>query len=192
MTAFGLQPSFIKIFETSAFSRHVRTLPIKQWIIGGGVGGSVTNWSGDIIDVDTMVKALVNKMKVLVPATTSYDYYEVWNYPTVDALPIPVATNALSIVGTSVSTGWSEAVEETFHIQTEAFGKFKLVMLDIPTDNFFGKVAPADFDANVLALIAEITAVDNAWSGRDGARPALAKSATITLNEKLRRSYKLT
>jgi hypothetical protein len=121
-----------------------------------------------------------------------FDYWEIWNYPDPDSLPQPVATLALDIAGTATPLGWSEAVEQTFVIRTTDFGIFKYVLLDAQTNNFFGKVAVSDFAPEYDALMDELTSVDNGWSGRDNARPAIVKGATITLNEKLRRSYRLT
>ena len=189
---YGLYPAFTKIFYHTAFASHVRTLPCKAWVFDGSPQGQFHDWVSGVISADTMIKALVNKEKVIVPSTTVFDYYEIWNYPSEDGLPFPVATNSLAIAGTSVATGWSEAVEQTFMLKTTAFGIFKYIILDAVTNNFFGKVLPADFDPAYDDLMAELTAETNGWSGRDNARPSIVKQATITLNDKLRRSYHLT
>jgi len=98
----------------------------------------------------------------------------------------------LAIAGTGGGTGWAEAVEQTFIIRTAAFGLFKWIMLDVPTDNFFGKVNPADFSSDFTALMSNLTADTSIYAGRDNSKPNIVKQATITLNEKLRRAYKLT
>jgi len=188
----GLQPSFIKCFYHTLYGAHTRTVPIRQWYVGGGVGGSALNWLSDPVSVDTVLKATLNLEKVLVPSTTVFDYYEVWNYPDPTDLPIPVATAPLAIAGTGGGTGWAEAVEQTFIIRTAAFGLFKWIMLDVPTDNFFGKVNPADFSSDFTALMSNLTADTSIYAGRDNSKPNIVKQATITLNEKLRRAYKLT
>jgi len=192
MTANGLFPSFVKMFYHSAFAAHVRTIPTRAWYPGIAGNGFYNNWFELPVDASDMIDALVAVEKVLHPPTTIFDYWEIWNYPDPDALPQPVQTGSLAVVGTSAGTGWSEAVEQTFMLRTTGFGIFKYVLLDVPTDNFFGKVAPASFTTPYNNLMAKLTDENWAWSGRDNFRPSIVKQATITLNEKLRRSYHLT
>jgi hypothetical protein len=188
----SLFPSFVRLFYHTLYAEHVQTLPTRQWSQGLLTYGLFLDWNGIGRAADDMIEDLANKAKVVVPSTTVFDYFEVWNYPDEDSLPQPVATKVLSIAGTSSATGWSEAVQQTFTLRTTDFGIFKFILLDAVTDNFFGKVALADFTTDYNNLMSELMSMDNGWSGRDNARPAIVKGATITLNEKLRREYRLT
>jgi hypothetical protein len=188
----GLFPSFVKLFYHSAYAPHVQTIPTKQWYPGIAGLGFFNNWFELPVDASDMIDAFVAKEKVVMPPGTTFDYWEIWNYPDPDSLPQPVQTGTLGVVGTSAGTGWSKAVEQTFLMRTTGFGLAKLVLLDVPTDNFFGKVAAADFTTPYNDLVNIFMDENWAWSGRDNNRASIVKQATITLNEKLRRSYKLT
>lgn len=188
----GLYPSFVRLYYHTAYAAHVQTIPTTRWSPGVGTNGSFASWDAGARDAEDMILDLVNKIKVVVPASTIYDEYIIYNIPAPGDDPQPVAQGAIDIAGTSVVTGWSEAVEQTFVLRTEAFGIFKLVLLDPVTSNFFGKVAPADFSSEYNDIMTQITSPSNAWSGRDNSRPNYVKGCTITLNEKLRRSYQLT
>jgi hypothetical protein len=189
--AFSLFPSYIVIEYSSAFGVHTMTIPIRQWEASAGDLGSADSWVGGARDLDDMVEDLVNALAELFPATTTFETATVYNYPDIDSDPDPVGQHALGIVGTSVSTAWSKAVQQTFTFRTNDFNIYKLVLLDVPTDNNFNRVPAAAFTADFDAVVDQLTGDVNAWQGRDGSQIVQPIQASATLNEKLRRSYRM-
>jgi hypothetical protein len=137
-----------------------------------------------------MVIALCTKLKVFVPATWSFDAVTVYTQATPTSPNIPRGRVALGIDGTSVSTNPSAAVSTTFNYVTTNNGKGKIVLLDSPLGSgWLAKILPADFDANIIALDAEFSDANNAWSGRDDFPPADFTSVTFDVNDKLQKMY---
>jgi hypothetical protein len=96
------------------------------------------------------------------------------------------------IVGAASTPGWTRAVELTHTFRTEDGGVSKLVLLDCGSFNLWNKQVDPTGSADLLAVIAEWTNPANCWAGRDTTRPAAFVQLTKTLNEKLRRAYRMT
>jgi len=187
----SLYPSYVQIEYHSAFGVHKMTLPTRQWSSAGGASGSFEAWDTTARDAADMVDDLITDIKAVYPSSVVFDLATIYNFPDPDEDPVPVRLLVLGDAGTAVSSAWSKAVQQTFTFRTLSNGIFKLVLLDVPTDNNFDRVPVSSFTAPFLAIEAELTSQANAWSGRDNARPNSAIQASATLNEKLRREYRM-
>jgi len=188
----SLSPASMVIAYHSAFSQHRMTIPTKEWFPTSITGalGSYQNWLGATIDAEVMATDLINLLVPFVPATTTFDSATVYTQATPTAPNIPRISVPLSIVGTSVSANFSAAFSATFHFVTSGFGKAKLVLLDSPFgSNWLAPLLPAGFSADALALAAEFSDANNAWSGRDDNPPANMVKITFDVNDKLQKMY---
>jgi len=194
MTEYGLDPASIRFDYHSAFGPHtmiVKTLPWLPSSITGSMG-SYVSWSGAPVDAEAMIDDLVDKMKVFLNPTSSFDLVTIYTKATPTALSVVEAIKALAVVGTSAAGGVSKAVQATFNFKTTIAGNTKLVFLDYPHGTGdFDKQTFTSFSAGAIALFTELALVTNAWAGRDNHRINTFVSVTNTLNEKLRKSYKM-
>lgn len=189
--AFSLFPSYIVIEYSSSFGVHTMTIPIRQWTSGAGDLGEAEAWNSGTRDLADMVDDLVADLAELYPATVTFETATVYNFADIDSDPDPVGQHALGVVGTAVTSAWSKAVQQTFTFRTDNFNIYKLVLLDVPTDNNFDRVPAAAFTTEFDNVVFELTADANAWQGRDGSQIIQPIQASATLNEKLRRSYRM-
>ena len=190
----SLSPAFVRINSTSAYGAHSTTIPSVPLIAPpGGVGGYGFDLRGAAIDVNAQdsIEDFVNLLKVFYPSTYTFIDYVLFSQPAPEDVPVPVESNVLSIAGTNIGGGWAKAVQETWTWRTTEFGIFKLVMLDAVSDNSFDKLTNISGSAPHEALSDYVTA-DVTWiAGRDGGRPNTFLQIAKTLNEKLRRSYRM-
>lgn len=187
-------PTQILINYHSAFGFHKMALNANEWHSTPDVNGSgaIEAWDATLIDTDDMVKALVTLFAPFFPATVSFDNYIVFTYASPTADPVPVASGALTTIGTSGTPGWSKAVQATLSFRTDLFGIAKIVFLDYDSQDSFDKTVIIPGGSPLEDLRDEFVLDTNGWSGRDGGRPDTYLSATVTLNEKLRKSYRMT
>jgi hypothetical protein len=186
-------PTQILINSHSAYGFHKSALNANEWHSTPDVGGAgaIEAWDATLIDTDDMVVALVTLLAPFFPASYHFDNYIVFTYATPDADPVPVASNPLTVVGTSAAPGWSKATQTTLSFRTDLFGIAKIVLLDVDSQDSFDKTVVVPPATPLEALVTEFTLDTNGWSGRDGGRPDTYISATTTLNEKLRREYRM-
>jgi hypothetical protein len=186
-------PTGILINYHSSFGFHKQYLKALEWHASvGSVAGVVDTWDSGSIDLDDMVNALIDLFVPFYPATVAWDNYVVYVYDLVTAPPVPLASGSLTQVGTAVSPGWSKAVQDTLTWRTNLFGLVRIVMLDCASAGDFDKHTDIPTGSPIEALNAEFTADSNGWSGQDNGQPATYLGSTRTLNEKLRRSYRMT
>lgn len=190
----SLYPAFVVIDYHSPWGAHTMTLPTREWLPESSAGGKgvFDSWSHVNRDADDMIKDFANLLKVFFQPDHFLDQYTIYTMETPTSKPLPVAANSLGIEGTEASSHWSKAVMTTFSGRTDAFGIFKLVLLDAPVPNSFDKISSFDASAEANALIAEYASVSSAWSGRDNAKPGTLTQITYTMNENLRRAYNMT
>lgn len=191
----SLYPAFIRLDYHSAYAPHVMILPTKEWLPTsiGGTLGSYEGWSGIPVDAEDMVNDLVTAMKPFFLASTTFDLATVYTMAAAVAPAIPQATVGLAVAGTNVDVvSQAKAVQQTLSMRTTGGGHMKMVFLDAPAGSGFDKAFPAGFSAAELALVAQLRNDLNAWSGRDNSQPGPAISVTYTLNEKLRKEYRMT
>jgi len=188
-------PTRIQLNYHSAFGLHKANLNAREWHDDASAGGmgSVDDWASSIAPVAAMVDALVGALLDIMPTTVVFDNYIVYTFATPTSDPVPRAQKAfVAIDGDVADPGWTAAVQTTITWRTEEFGLAKIVMLDSASADDFSKITNLADSAALDAIDGEFTAVSNGWSGRDDARPQTFVSQTKTLNEKLRRAYRLT
>jgi hypothetical protein len=122
----------------------------------------------------------------------TFDSYIVWNYPSVEANPQPVKSKTLGIAGTGTGGGWYKAVQATWSIRAANFSEMKLVFLDANSADDYDKIENFVGLTAVTAVMAILSADTNGWSSRGNSKPTTLTQITYTLNEKLRRSYRMT
>jgi len=189
-----LSPAFVVVNYHSPYGVHKQTIPTKAHVPTGGthVQGGYANWNGGDVDADDMIKALVNAEADMMPNSVIFDQYTIYTKADASSPALPVQGNSLAITGSSALSGWYAAVQHSFNFLDNSFLAVKLVLLDIQSGGDFGKVLPAAFTTEQIALGALFVDPENAWSSRGGNRPNLFRNVTKTLNEKLRKEYHIT
>jgi hypothetical protein len=192
----SLSPAFVKIESSSPFAPHVMTIPSVPLIAAIGEAPPYFDLRGAEIDVnvDTAINDFVNKLKPLFFSTYKWSSYTVFSQPGVGDTPVPVWSAALSQIGTSAEAGSvpAKAWQQTFTFRATDFTLFKLVLLDSPIA--FGTDRQVNISGNVNyeALRAYVVAPETWIASRGGGRPQTFLQLASTLNEKLRRSYRMT
>jgi hypothetical protein len=192
MTPGDLSPGFIKVLSHSAFGPHVTILPVNTPVINEGTPASstITNWASGTVSWRTMVTDLITLIADAMPDSYEYDTAILYTKELGED-PIPWDQFSLAIPGTVVTAGWAKATQETISVRDADFNLAKLVLLDFASGGDFAKYTDATA-AGVDLILAEWTDPTNGWSSQKNARPNIFISATRTLNEKLRRAYRLT
>lgn len=192
MAPADLSPGFIKVLSHSAFGPHVTILPVNTPVINEGTpsASTITNWASGTVSWRTMVTDLITLIADAMPDSYEYDTAILYTKAP-DEDPIPWDSFTLAIPGTVTTAGWAKATQETITVRDADFHLAKLVLLDFASGGDFAKYVDAT-SAGVNLIVAEWADPTNGWSSRFGARPNIFVSATRTLNEKLRRAYRLT
>ena len=192
----SLFPAFVKIYSHSAYAPHVNIIPTTEYHLPDGshaTGYFERHSDGSAVGAGAMVEELVTDMLPFFKATTVFDNWTVFTMDSPTARPLPVFSAAFdSFVGTSASTTWAKAVEHIFTFRTEAFGIMKLVLLDAPSGNSFDKTLDLGGSGAAFEIASDLSNPDNAWSGRDGSLPLTFLQFTTNINQKLRKSYRMT
>lgn len=194
MASNSLSPAFVRIDYKSEFGPHSMTIPSVP--VTAAVGG-VTPYKFDLrgLAVDTFVTESVtdwvNIIKVAFKNTIVFKSFTLFTQADAESTPLPVQGGILNIAGTNAAAGWYKAVQQTITFRTDTFGRFKIVLLDVNSYNSFDKLevlTPGD----LLEDIVDYATADVTWfAGRDGGRPDVFLQSAVTLNEKLRRSYRM-
>jgi len=189
----SLYPAFVRINYHSVFGPHTMTIPTLPWDPSGGTpaSGEFDVWDGSPIEADVMINNLVDLLAPFFSADNIFDDYIIYTLENPEADADPRYSAALATLGTNGAPGWEKATQNTWSFRTTSFGAFKLVLLDSATADNFDRITDVTGITPAVNLIAEITDVANGWSGRDGTRPAQFSQIAVTLNEKLRRSYRM-
>lgn len=191
----SLSPAFVKINYTSQYAPHVMTVPSVPLIAAAGEDAPpYFDLRGAEIDVSvvTGVTDFVNIIKPMFPPGTTFTDYTVFSQPGVGDIPVPVWSAALGIAGTAGSAADKKAIQNTFTFRATDFSLFKLVLLDVPNDLGFDRRATLAGSAPHVAMSNYVTAQATWIASRGGGRPKTFLQYSSTLNEKLRRSYKMT
>jgi hypothetical protein len=194
MTEYGLQPSYVRLDYSTPFGQHSQTLPTKKWLPSSITQdvGSYVNWDGNPIDAGVMVDDFVTKAKEFLGTDYTYDLATYFDYDETIEKFLPVAIKVLAVAGTGATTKPRQAVSQTFNFRTVGGQPSKLTFLDSSHAGAdFDKQTYILFNAAAIALAAEWTDTENAWSGRDNARPDGVISVTYDLNDALRRQYRM-
>jgi hypothetical protein len=190
----SLYPAFVRIEYHSAYAPHTMTIPTTQWTgppTSAFTSGEFDQWDAGSIEADVMIQALVDSLKAMFNNDVVFDGYTIYRIQALGLDPEPVYSAALSQVGTNISTAWHKAVQLTMVWRTAEFGIFKIVLMDAAGDGTFGRTGNFSAISPFSVLHNLVVDPDNGWSGRDNARPNQALQLSLTLNEKLRRAYRL-
>lgn len=190
----SLSPAFIRIDMTSAYGPHTMTVPsvaAEPTTIGGSIYQFILRGAALPVAVAGAVEDFVDVLKPAFPTTYTFQGWTLFLQPTPEDTPTPVQAGLLGVAGTSPSTTWSKAVQHTLTWRTDEFGIFKLVLLDAVSGNVFDKLTNLSGNPTIEAISDYVTD-DVTWvAGRDGGRPNVFLQMATTLNEKLRRSYRM-
>jgi hypothetical protein len=191
--AHDIAPGFIKVEYHSQFGPHTMILPVNTISpdVGIPANSTIETWAGGSINAIEMTDALITTLLPRFPATVTFDRGTLFNKPTPGDLPEPVSGWSIDLDGTQVTPGWAKATQETITARDTAFNIVKIVELDYGSGNNFEKQISSTV-AGLDDVITEWFASTNGWASRAGLRPSVFVSATRTLNEQLRRAYKMT
>lgn len=191
----SLAPSYVRINYTSAYGPHSMTIPaVPLEATAGPDPEYLFDLRGAAISVPVhqAIVDFVNVIKSEHVTTTTFVDYVLFHQPD-ELLPAnPVASAALGIQGLDLVGGVDKATQRTFTWRATDFTLFKLAMLDVRMigqferqTNFIGepgKQAISNYVTNPVTWVAS----------RGGGRPNTFLQFSETLNEKLRRSYRMT
>lgn len=192
MTEYGLDPAFVRIFYHTAFGQHVHTFPTLEW--SGGLGtngnGGYTSHAGGVIDAQDMIIALVTELLDFQPPSATYDSAIIYTQADPDAPALPVSSLTLNLDGTA-ATADVPASQATLTARTEGFHIAKITWFDAAPSTDFLPLRALPVSGQPLDLFNEWSGITNAWAGRDGERPSQFIQVAYTLNEALRKQYRL-
>lgn len=192
MTLHALGPYYFQLNYHSADAPHSHLIGCNEWnpASSGGSAGSVLAWDTSYKDADDMAEQLVDTLLPFYNSDTVYDNFIVWHKPLDPGPANPVAGGSFTgMVGTGTGGSWARAVQKTMVFRTAAFHQAKLVLLDAQSANTFDPVFVAD--GTISAVLAELSADDNGWCGRDDSQITSFVKVTTTLNEALRKAYRM-
>lgn len=190
----ALSPAFVRIDYTSIYAPHSMEIPS---VAVGLTDGADSPYEFLLptplapIEVEEAVTAYVNIIKAFFIPSTVFNGYTLFTQADENSPAVPVETNSLNIVGTAGTTSWEKAVQWTVTWRTTAFGVFKVVFLDAISNNDFDKITNEADDVGLDPVHDYVTNTGTWVRGRDGGKPKTFLQASKTLNEKLRRSYKM-
>jgi hypothetical protein len=169
-------------------------MPTKEWLPTSitGVMGSYVAWNTVPIDAEAMIDAMVVVLAAQHKSTTLFDMATIFTMASPTAPAIPRIFKTYTTAGSNAIGGPDKATQLTLNGRSVLFGHWKIVMLDVPvgTSNF-NKVLPSAFPATFYDILLEFGLPSNAWAARDGSQALAAISGTITLNERLRKEYRM-
>lgn len=192
----SLAPAFIQIQYTSLFGLHTMTIPSVPFIQVPATGQWRFDLRGGAVDetpLSTGIDDFLNVVREYFDNTTVFANYTAFTQTDAAAQPIPVETGTLGKVGVfeSGAGGWTKAVQTTLTWRTDTFGLYKLVMLDSVTGNNFDRKSGLPVGSRRKIVSDYITSQFTWLAGRDGGRPVTFLQEAVTLNEKLRKSYRM-
>lgn len=194
MTESSPGPFFVKINTQSAYAPHSLQIPTLNASVAIG---DPSHWNflhplGDTEDVTAAIGELCALMQPFFHTSYSFDNFVLYSQPDPDDVATPVFSDTIALLGTSASPGWDKATQCTFTFRTNEFGIFKLIMLDYDSGNNFDRVTVLPSGGADDLLRDYIVNIDSWIVGRDGGKPQTFLQKSSTLNEKLRRSYRMT
>lgn len=190
MTANSLYPAFVEINYASAYGVHKMRLPTVP-IVLNGVHQFTLRGLALPVGVHTAVNEFVDKIVPMFPATTTFVDYTAYTMDSPTAVATPVKSGAIGKVGTTGTTGADyKATQWTWTFRTDAFGIFKIVMLDCLVSTWELQKSLAGWAAG-QALVDYVVSENTFIAGRDGGRPITFLQLSATLNERLRKAYRM-
>jgi len=188
----SLYPAFIKVEYHSEYAPHVQILPVNQIV---STSGAVNTWTlqdamGDPANLVTHLTTLLTEFAKRFPSTVHFDAWTLFSVPTLTSDPQYVGGATLDIDGSATAGGWDKATQETLSFRDSEGDIFKLVGMDVDAGGGFDRVTDAT-SIGIGALVTELTADTSPWRSRKDSQITSFIARTATLNEKLRRSYRM-
>lgn len=191
----ALSPAFIQINYHSVHGSHVMTRQTTAWTppAGGFAHGSFLNHDGIARDADDMIKDFVNLLAPKYATNAGFDNYIIYTQVDESSPPLIADLGDLSIAGTEADTGQDKASQATYSFLDTEGKKVKLVLLDYVNLVGYEPIgAYGDLSADEQAIVGAFINSANAWASRNDKKPQLFRRASFTLNDGLRRAYKMT
>lgn len=191
--AASLYPSCVRINYHSPIAPHSQLIPTLQWndVASPGGAGTFTTHSAGSVDADDMINNLANALSAILPDGSTFDSYIIYNVDPDTEQLIPQTSKAMVIAGLDDTPGWWKAAQTTMTWRTIDANLFKIVVLDSATNNLFDKTLALPGAGALFEVDELVTDIDQGWAGRDNTRPGTFVSQTVTLNEALRKRYRL-
>lgn len=194
MTPFSLYPAFLRIAYRTRFAPHTQTLPVYNWSppSPGNPAGTFETATATQINAQTAINDYVTLLEPIFRTDTTIDEATIFTMASPTSPAIPQAVLTLTDVGTNVNVTWDEAVQITMTMRTSLFHKFKIVLLDVPSNNDFNKYT--NFGSLNIAYQNLLNFIDSDTGficGRDRGRPDNFVSFITDLNDGLRQEYRL-
>lgn len=186
-----LFPSYFVVNYSSAYGVHRQVVPTSQWSDSGGDFGSFVAWAGGGVDAESMIDAFVAAQAAFFLGTVNFFSWEIFDLATPTTAPLLVMAKNIDVDGTSGLAGWTKAAQATWSLKSDLGGDIRYVMLDVATGNAWDKITSASVSADQTAFLDLVTDDANGFAGRDGGRPNFFLQIAFTLNEKLRREYRM-
>jgi hypothetical protein len=194
MTEYSLYPCAIQYNYRSQYAPHKMTIPLNAWspASSGHLAGTNLAWDGTQKDTADLVGEFVTLMKPFFHSSTTFTDYVVYTYADEDAPARPVVSDAIT-GGAGTGAATIPATQASMMFKTTVYGTFKLVLLDTKVSAAFGPLSPLVSPANdiEIAVVDHLKSTGNPYRGRDNHQIANFVKVTYTLNEKLRKSYRL-
>jgi hypothetical protein len=191
----SLSPNFVQIHYQSPFAPHVMTIPTVPLTTEPPYATVPSFQLRGLelpVDVNTAILALIAVLKTQWLPTTRFVNYTLFSQPGVGDVPVPVWSAPIGVNGTNAGAGVNKATQRTWTWRADDFTLFRQVHLDVPMTGEFDKITDLSGDATAVAINDYVTALATWIASRGGGRPNTFLSITETLNEKLRRSYRMT
>lgn len=192
MTENALSPAFVKINYRSFYAPHSMIVPSVPIATGAGIPNFTLRGAELPIQVPVAVTDFINALKGFFQTNTTFVDFIAYTQDGAGGIPVPVWSAPLNIVGTAAPGNTGKATQRTWSWRADDYTLFKQVHLDVPMDGDYDKVTTLPPTGILHDFNAYVTA-DATWiASRGGGRPNVFLSYTETLNEKLRRSYRMT
>lgn len=194
MTPFSLYPAFLRIAYRTRFAPHSQTLPVYNWSppSPGNPAGTFLTATDTQINAQTAINDYVALLAPIFRPDTTINEAIVYTMAAPTGQAIPQVALTLTTVGTNTNVTWDEAVQITMTMRTSLFNKFKIVLLDVPSNDDYNKYT----NFGTLNVIYQnlLNSIDNDLGficGRDRGRPSNFISFITDLNDGLRQEYRL-
>jgi len=189
----SLYPAFVTIDYETAYGVHKMTLPTLAYDPAPTPGdeGEFSTWAAGSILASSMIDTLITALVQFWPNTMTFQNVQVFTMASPTASPVPQFGYVSGEVGTLVSSAWAKAVQQTMTFRTTVNSLLKIVLLDVPTNNNFDRNTTVTPGGPVDDVLQIISSQQNGWSARIEGRPYAFLQAAATLNEKLRRAYRM-
>lgn len=184
----------VKLEYGTPTAPHSMLIPINEISVLGTdqTDTSVLAWDASNKNLEDMVNELVTTFLAFFPIGTFFSIATLLITDPEDEALVPAFSWTLTgMEGEAISPGWYTAVEWTISFRSLDNNVSKLVFLDAGSFDNFNKIISLTGETALAAVIAEYMSLTNGWAARDNTRPATWTQATRTLNEKLRRAYRM-